>query len=255
MLREIRKKLVILGNRKPFKKETMELVIDLQKKNWLAMNMRLEGRQITEKDLDDILAGGLPNLLVDDYVALRDLEWLYDKMILWQKDDYRLTSAMLNHMYQVISGEESTEYRKSASAILEWSYTPRPMSPLDISRGIDEITDYEYERSYDPVAQAIKIHNQILRLMPYKAFNQIIARAAMLYYLMSREMPLVSFSLKEEEYNEILSRELAHPNFETRSLTGKKIDEETIEHSDLYEPLAKGILDTLGLIDTLTCEY
>lgn len=234
MYREIRKKMIILGNRRPFTKEVSSLVRYMQKRDWVFLNMKLEGSQITMADLEKVLKEeALVNMPIEDYLLIRQLEQLFNQMFSWAAKGRALSKEMIGTMYELCSSQKPV-FRKSTPVVLQWSFTP--ILPQDIAGKIDEMLAKSLEETFDPFLQATSLHNDFLRIYPFADHNGIVARGIMYYFLLCKGMPLASMELKEEEYNSILYMEL-----------NKGWDK-----SQLYEYLVKGTLDTLKIIDNLT---
>ena len=57
MIREIRKKLVVLSNRSPFPQAVKDYIDHLEKLDWIYMNLRLDGSPLSRDDAEKILGG------------------------------------------------------------------------------------------------------------------------------------------------------------------------------------------------------
>lgn len=234
MYREIRKKMIILGNRFPFTKEVSSLIKYMQKRDWIYLNMKLEGSQITQVELEQVLQSDtLINIPIEEYILIRRLEDLFAEMVSWARKGLPISRAMIENMYQICS-QEKPVYRRSNPVILQWSFTP--ILPQDIDHEIDILTAKSKEEVFDPLKKAVSLHNDFLKIYPYGKFNEIIARGLMYYTVMLENLPLAKMKIKEEEYNHILYEEL----------------NKGCEQSQLYDFLVKATLDTLNVIDSLT---
>lgn len=234
MYREIRKKMVILSNRAPFTKEVASLVRYMQKRDWVYLNMKLEGSSITQIELEKILkTDSMVNIPIEDFLLIRRLEDLFGAMFKWAKQGLEISSEMIDAMYNICTQQEP-EYRRSTPTIMHWSFTPAIHS--QIPEKIKEFIKHTKKSSFDPMEKAVDLHNEFLQICPYDKFNEVIARAIMYYYLLHSNLPLADLHIKEEEYNSILFEEL----------------NKGWEKSGLYDYLAKGTLLTLQVIDNLT---
>lgn len=236
MFREIRKKTVILSRRKPFKKDAENLIHLIEKKNWIFFNMRLEGSNISMENIQAILSEEMVNLPLEDMMLFRNLEDLLDAMKGWAKEKAPLSRRMFGNIYSILSGSEP-RIRKSSPTVIELSYVP--MLSEDIEGKIDELISFSKEETFDFVKQAVDLHNMFIKIYPFDEFNQMVARAIMVYHLMTKEMPIGYIDIKEEEYNGVLSRELNRG----------------YEESGLYTPVVKGTLEMLNIMDNLTMDY
>lgn len=185
MIRDIRKKLVILTNRAPFKEETKKYIDHLERVDWLVMNMRLDGSTLNRSDIEAVLEG-------EQVLKGR----IMDHMLLAELEDMRLQ----------IYGEKklefvSKEWRKNTPVIDEYGYMP-PL-PVEIPKLFNELGDFISKREAieDPFVKAAEIHNRFIAMYPFKEHNQIAARGLMEYYLVGEGYPMVFLDVAEEEYN------------------------------------------------------
>ena len=242
MYRKIRSKLVILGNRKPYKKEVQDLLRHVEKKNWIYFNMRLEGSQISLDNLETILTEDkLVDLPLEDLILLRNLEGLYENLGLWAEERRPLSRKVMGAIYQALTGEEP-KLRKHQPTVIEWSYSP--IFASEIEEAIDGLIEMSKEETFDVLDQAINLHNQFLKIFPFNQANQLVARCVMTYYTLYQGLPVPCGDIREEEYNEILWVEL-----------NKGWKNKDASRSGLYEYVGQGVLDMLNLADNLTAEY
>ena len=212
MLREIRRKLVILHNRSPFRQEVKDYLNDLEYREWISMNMELSGSGLTREQIDTILRGGyIMNASVSDHLVL-------DRMGQLREYIYRLTDMgaslslqILQDMHAIIQGNGSrSELRKGNPVLQEYGYNP--MMPSDIPQAMKEAVYYASartgnsgasarDRGSNPLETAALLHNRILEIYPFKEGNEILARAVMYYILADAGYPLAALELTEQEYN------------------------------------------------------
>ncbi|MBQ1228467.1 MAG: hypothetical protein IIX87_01180, partial [Firmicutes bacterium] len=57
MIREIRKKIIVLGNRLPFAQHTKDYIDHLERMDWIYMNLVLDGSPLTRENVEGILQG------------------------------------------------------------------------------------------------------------------------------------------------------------------------------------------------------
>ncbi|MDD6880051.1 MAG: Fic family protein [Firmicutes bacterium] len=251
MLREIKKKMIILNNRMPFSPEIKNYFSYVQKVDWIYMNMQLEGSSVTRDQIEDYINGnGCIGLTIGDNLLVQNLGELLNKLFELYDLRQKLNLDFLDSVYYVLckggsnrsEGYEYGQYRRRSLVIYEWDYTPP--SPGEIAERMRNLAlifddamaaDASREECFE---YAEKIHNGILSICPFPDKNALVARAAVAYYLLIKGYPVVVPSIKEQHYNEIVSKALKTGN--SGNLQG------------LNEVLKKEILDRMKLMIQLT---
>ena len=130
-------------------------------------------------------------------------------------------------------------YRKRNTIIQELSYTP-PL-PSEIPGMMEHLAGMLIEADgIDPQSEkfflmAASIHDMIAAIVPYGQHDMLVARSAAAYYMISKGYPLITFDLKEQEYNLMIERYIK---------TGK--------NDECAEALKKALLERLRLMTQLT---
>ena len=130
-------------------------------------------------------------------------------------------------------------YRKRNTIIQELSYTP-PL-PSEIPGMMEHLAGMLIEADgIDPQSEkfflmAASIHDMIAAIVPYGQHDRLVARSAAAYYMISKGYPLITFDLKEQEYNLMIERFIK---------TGK--------NDECAEALKKALLERLRLMTQLT---
>ena len=220
MIREIRKKLVVLSNRSPFPQTVKDYIDHLEKLDWIYMNLKLDGSPLTRDECEKILIGEpVMNGSIMDHVMVQKLDELRSQL-------YDLSDRGI---------DVGPELIKSTPQIVEYGYTP--VLPSEIPSAIKRFAVYsnETDEFENPFEKAAGIHNRYLAIYPYKDGNQITARALMEYYLLLKGLPMAYIGDSEMEYNSM---------FAEFCRTG--------ESKPLAEHLEKAVLDRLELMIQLT---
>ena len=235
MIREIRKKLLVLSNRSPFPQTVKDYIDHLEKLDWIYMNLKLDGSPLTRDECEKILIGEpVMNGSIMDHVMVQKLDELRSQ--LYDLSDRGIdVGPELIRIIAAEAGGESSEFRKSTPQIVEYGYTP--VLPSEIPSAIKRFAVYsnETDEFENPFEKAAGIHNRYLAIYPYKDGNQITARALMEYYLLLKGLPMAYIGDSEMEYNSM---------FAEFCRTG--------ESKPLAEHLEKAVLDRLELMIQLT---
>lgn len=202
MIREIRKKLVVLSNRSPFPAAVKEYIDHLEKLDWIYMNLRLDGSPLSRGDVEKILGGEMViNGRIMDHVLVERLGEL-------RRELYDLMQRGLDVSPELIriiaakAGADSTEFRKTTPQLVEYGYTP--VLPAEIPGAMSGFMAFAVHRDEfeNPFEKAADLHNRLLTIYPFKEGNQIVARALMEYYLLEKGFPMAYLDLSESEYND-----------------------------------------------------
>ena len=201
MIREIRKKLIVLSNRSPFPAAVKEYIDHLEKLDWIYMNLRLDGSPLSREEVEKILGGEMViNGRIMDHVLVERLGEL-------RRELYDLMQRRLDIGPELIrniaakTGVDTTEFRKTTPQLVEYEYTP--VLPAEIPGTMSEFLAFAGHRDEfeNPFEKAAGLHNRLLAIYPFKEGNQIAARALMEYYLLREGFPMAYLDMSESEYN------------------------------------------------------
>lgn len=235
MIREIRKKLVVLSNRSPFPQAVKDYIDHIERLDWIYMNLRLDGSRLSRGDVEKILVGEpVMNGRIMDHVLVENLNELRGEL-------YDLAQRGLDVSPELIriiaakAGADVTEFRKSTPQLVEYGYTP--VLPAEIPGAMNEFMAFAGHRDEfeNPFEKAAGLHNRLLAIYPFKEGNQIGARALMEYYLLQQGLPMAYVDLSESQYNSAFSDYCSSGN-----------------SKPLADLLAKAVLDRLELMIQLT---
>lgn len=193
MLREIRKKLIILGNRSPFPQEVKDYLNDLEYREWIYMNMRLAGSVLTVGDIDAILRGEcIMEATVEDHLMLDRLTEL--RNYIYRLTDLRadLSPQILRDMQAITAGKRDNGKGEAIRQIMYFA------------------GELQTENGVNPLERAAGLHNLIRKLEPFEENCDMLARAVMYYVVAQAGYPLTALKLTVEEYRQAGdSRQLA----------------------------------------------
>ena len=247
--RQIKKKVLILKNRKPYQAETAQYITEMNQIDWITSCLRLSGTPISQEGVQRIIQG---ELLVD--VSLKNHQLIHryletlrhmQSMLEMGTD---LTETGLLHLYEILydprgeaehKGVEPVFYRQDARTVETWGY--RPPGADEISEQMDIVFKWlaleegRVNPDLNPIMRSVMLHNKLLEIYPFGECSPAIARLAMLYQLMSAGLPPIRLAMSEQEYNCAIVLYL------------KKED-----HLPLYEAVEKGVYNQLDLMVQLT---
>ena len=201
MIREIRKKLVVLSNRSPFPAAVKEYIDHLEKLDWIYMNLRLDGSPLSREEVEKILGGEMViNGRIMDHVLVERLGELRRELYDLMQRGLGVSPDLIRNIV-ARAGADSTEFRKTTPQLVEYDYTP--VLPAEIPGTMSEFLAFAGHRDEfeNPFEKAAGLHNRLLAIYPFKEENQIVARALMEYYLLEEGFPMAYLDMSESEYN------------------------------------------------------
>lgn len=201
MIREIRKKLIVLSNRSPFPAAVKEYIDHLEKLDWIYMNLRLDGSPLSREEVEKILGGEMViNGRIMDHVLVERLGELRRELYDLMQRGLDISPELIRNI-AAKAGADSREFRKTTPQLVEYDYTP--VLPAEIPGTMSEFLAFAGHRDEfeNPFEKAAGLHNRLLAIYPFKEGNQIAARALMEYYLLREGFPMAYLDMSESEYN------------------------------------------------------
>ena len=216
MIRDIKKKMVILSRRMPFSNDVKAFMNHLEKKEWVYRNLRMEGSRLTPEQIENLLAGQyVLGASVWEHLMVQRLEKILASMYDFISRRVDIDLKLINTFHNLLSADNadlSDGYRKKGMVITEYDYIPAiPAEIPSAMKNLQMIINKKNKITGDSVEcfnAAAEIHNEILKIFPYGNEDKILARVLMTYFLMERGYPAVTFAMSEEEYNRAVLRGL-----------------------------------------------
>ena len=238
MFREIKKKKLILDNRKPYARETAEYIDEINLVDWIYTSMRLDGSGIGKSDLQRIVRGDfVTGATVKDHSDVGNyhdaIRLAYDMADM----EIELTEKYLFRFYQILANPGRPEYRRTNPVLIMLDYIPPP--PSEIEEQMEILFQWMNTNDFEsnPILRAAYLHNKLVEVYPYESYSEAVARMAMFYELIRNGFPPVSLNLSEQEYYGAIRSYLKNE-----------------EIQPLYEPLERGVYNKLEVMMQLTCE-
>ncbi|HWQ77422.1 MAG TPA: Fic family protein [Anaerovoracaceae bacterium] len=237
MFREIKKKKLILDNRKPYTKETAEYINEINLVDWIYTCMRLDGSGIGKAGVQRILKG---EFIIEVSISDHSAVGFYQDAIriaygMAEMGD-ELTEKSLFRFYQALTNPGRLEYRRTNPVLIMLDYIPP--HPSEIEEQMDILFQWMDTNDFqgNPILRAAYLHNKLVEIYPYETGSEAVARMAMYYELIRNGYPPVLLNLSEPEYYAAI-----------RSYLKKE------EIQPLYEPLERGVYNKLEIMMQLTC--
>lgn len=236
MLRNIKKRIVMLGNRMPFSPEKQKYFEDVEKLDWIYNNLSLEGYTLTKSQVQDILDGIMPQqIALEEPIMVENLRSLFVEMYYLAEKSVKPCLEMMGYFNHLITGaDRDCPYRKTSQILQQWDYAA--IHPAEILEKLEELENiFEQGKTVEPMTEecfeiAEKMHNKIIEICPYGEKDALLARTMSAYFLMEKGYPAAAPDMKEEEYNEQIAKALKTGNIQGLRENLKK---EILSHLDL----------------------
>lgn len=238
MFREIKKKQLILENRKPYNREVLSYMDEMNQVDWIYSTMKLDGSRITKAEVQKIIKGEfLEDVAVGDHSSvstyLELIRMAYDMAGM----SIDLNEKYLFNLYMTLAKSDKPEYRRTNPVLLAFAYNPP--HPSEIEEQMEILFHWLYSGEFDtnPILKAAYLHNKLIEIYPFETQSEGVARAAMYYELIRSGYPPVQFNLSEQEYHTAVIRYLKND-----------------EIQPIYEPLERSVFNKLEIMIQLTSE-
>jgi len=209
MFREIKKKQIILENRKPYKSDVTNYIRELNLIDWVYSSMRMDGSSLTREDVGRILKGEfIIDAAVSDHAAVEN----YCSAIKYANDILALGSDINNkiilQIHNLLSGGTTLAYRRGNPIVLAFGYNPPHASEVEEQMNLLLIWLYSKEFETNPLLKAAHLHNRFIEIFPFEENCGAMARFLLEYYLLRNGYPPVALGFSEQEYNGMIIKYL-----------------------------------------------
>lgn len=215
MYREIKKKKLILENRKPYQSEISAYIRELNMVDWIYSSMHLDGSGISREETAKIANGGLiVTATVDDHKMISNYKKMIQLVYSMQEMLDNFNEISLQKMYLALTDGTKAEfsYRTNNPVLYTLHYNPPHF--FAIEEQLDLFFDWlsEEDPEGNPIQKAVISHNKLVEIYPFSKYNEAIARALLNYQLIQNGYPPILLAMSEQEYNKALAEFLKSEN-------------------------------------------
>lgn len=236
MYREIKKKKLILENRKPYTREAESLIRELARIQWIHSSLLLEGCKLTRPVVEGLLKGEFfTEVSIGDHMAVSNFNQAIDYIYNITGMAMDLDDKIMLKILALLTGGNVTGYRQDNPVLRMMDYNPPHFKEVDEQM---DMVFQQYKRDKgeeNPIMVAAKLHNQLVEIYPYQRYSEAMARIAASYHLISSQLPPAPWNMNEQEYYEGLTIYL------------KKEDS-----SPIYNMLERSVFNSLEVMMQLT---
>lgn len=207
MYTEVKRKKLILENRKPYSKEAQELMREQEQLDLILGGLLLDGISLNDEDILKIVRGEyVVTLSINDHVLIRnycDVYALLNEMLQFK---YEINEKVLIKLYKIFT-KSNLDYYRSVNPILHTlDYNPPHFKAIDEQMKV--LFDFmrETKLTMNPIMRAAYLHNKLIEIYPFESCNFEIARLALEYELMLNGLPIIMLDFKEQDYFDHIRR-------------------------------------------------
>lgn len=201
MFREIKKRKIILENRKPFTEEATLFLQELNQSDWIHSSLRLDGSNLSKETVERILRG---EFLVEVSVSNHATIGNYQEAIRLLTDmvdmNMYLSETLLLKVYGTMVKPALPEYRRSNPVLRMLDYNPPHFKEIDEQIALFFGWLHSDLHSSNPIEKAAYIHNKLIEIYPFESGSEAMARMAAQYHLMISGYPPIQWNISEPEY-------------------------------------------------------
>ena len=201
MFREIKKKKLILENRKPYHDDVRSTLEEMDRIDWIYSSLRLDGSPLRRTEAERIIKGEfLIDVPVSEHAAIGNfsdtLRLLYDMAGM----NISLDEKYLYKIHASLTNEETEEYRRNNPVLRMISYNPPHFNAIEeqltiLFRWLSSDTS-----EMNPMEKAAYLHNKLIEIYPFENGSEATARAAAQYLLITEGFPPILWNISEQEY-------------------------------------------------------
>lgn len=236
MFREIKKRKIILENRKPYIKETLDLIDEINRVDWVYSSLKLDGSALTRDSVGKILKGSfLVDVSVREHGIISNLNAVIDFVANMAEMNFYLNEKYMFKLYNILINESDNEYRKTNPILRMIEYNPPHFKEVAQQMELLFYWLHSAEHQTNPIEKAAYLHNKIIEIYPYHSNSEAMARIAAQYHLMINGFPPVLWNIGEQEYYDALRLYLRKEDV-----------------GPIYDVLERGVYNKLELMMQLT---
>lgn len=238
MYREIKKRKIILDNRRPFREEAARLLREMDEADIVYSSLRLDGSALSRQAVERILRGEfLVEASISLHAAVANLQEAVRLLRDMEEMKVYLTEAGIRRLWGAVERPQPVEYRKSNPVLRMLEYVPPHFKEIEEQMELLFQWYHGGAQTTDPMEKAALLHNKLVEIYPFATGSEAIARLAAQYHLMVAGFPPVLWNCSETEYYDAIRTYL-----------------KTEDAGPVYEMLVRGVYNKMEVMMQLTAE-
>ncbi len=181
--------------------------------------LRIKGVEMDKKELVNVIDGKLmTELPLDIYGFVNRFKALYKEMQASVGMLESMNEALFAKFYDILI--EGDGYRQENPVIYKWGYVAPHFNQIKTSlASLFKLID----KMDNPIKRAITAHLGVLKIYPYSKDTEIMATIAMYYELMIANIPLMSFTVDDIDYNKLVASYLKEDSQELSDMIERSL--------------------------------
>lgn len=201
MFREIKKRKIILENRKPFKEEAVSYLTELNLSDWIHSSLRLDGSNLSKETVERILRGEfLVEVSVSNHATIGNYQEAIRLLTNMVDMNMYLSESLLLKIYGALVKPTLPEYRRSNPVLRMLDYNPPHFKEIEEQMALFFGWLHSDLYSNNPIEKAAYIHNKMIEIYPFETGSEAMARMVAQYHLMISGYPPIHWNISEPEY-------------------------------------------------------
>lgn len=206
MIREIKKKKLLLENRKPYGLTTENYLREIWLSEWIYSSNKLSGSYLNLNETLTILKGDcLLERTIEDHVIVRSHEEAigYIEEIIEKKSNLFLKEV--SHLQSLLSMNHSADYRQNNPVLQDIHYIPTHFKEIPLQ--MEELFKWYHSEAQEmnPIMRGLLLHNKLIGIYPYEDNNEKNARVLLNYELIKEGFPPIDFRMQSKTYFRLIS--------------------------------------------------
>lgn len=203
--REIKKKLMILENRKPYSEEVRQYLFEWNRLDWIYGSMRLEGSAVTREGVEKLIQGGyLIEATLEDHTSVAGYLEAFRLLTDMSEMKTDLDQRYLKKLYEVMSPMDEPGYRENNPVLYTLGINPPHFR--EIPQKLEELFRWlaQDEVLYHPIEKAALLHHKLIAIYPFANRTEALARMALYNQLIRSGYPPFSLDVAEQDYYDMI---------------------------------------------------
>ena len=238
MFREIKKKKLILENRKPYHDDVRSALEEMDRTDWIYSSLRLDGSPLRRAEAERIIRGEfLIDVPVSEHAVIGNLSDTLRLLYDMAEMNISLDEKYLCKIHESLTNEETKTYRRSNPVLRMISYNPPHFNAIEEQLTLLFRWLFSDTSEINPIEKAAYLHNKLIEIYPFENGSEAAARAAAQYLLITDGFPTILWNISEQEYYDAIRLYLKNE-----------------EIAPIREVLERGVYNKLDVMLQLTAE-
>jgi Fic family protein len=202
MYREIKKKKLILDNRKPYSREASDFMKEMNTIDWIHSTLLLDGIMTPRANIGRIVKGEfVTDCTISEHLMIRHHCDVIKLAFELSEMRISMDIAHIFKLYAAMINQENPGFRTTNPVLRAWDYIPPHFNEIEEQMDILIKWFNADDLDLNPLQKAVLFHFKFLEIYPFEHYSESMARALLQYELIRNGYPPVQLQLNEQDYN------------------------------------------------------